>query len=307
MSLFHHLDQVTYRVSGDLPVEFLDLFTGLFLPRRDLPDDFLQLALQFLDTGFDRRLIVLFHPFEIVRPDHLPVGVQRREGETGLGVQKSDIVRSRLLRKFMQRGIAPTGEFPLQLLDPRLVFLRLKSRGYRAAEVLDELLHVVTQPDRAACRKLQGVRPVRLGEVVHVAPVRRYRALGGLLPKDAPYDVVLADSRRPECKDVGAVTADVHPVLQRNQRPILADRLLRTPPARPWSRSRGPMDHTRCRAGPVEAGQGQASGHRRTSGPGSCVRAALASSQVHSGRTTVMIPVTPPTPFPRNLPWHRPP
>src|SRR5262249_39306479 len=92
--------------------------------------------------------------------------------------------------------------------------------------LLDQLLHVVGELLAAADRQADGARAMRIGERVHVHPVRRHLFVLRLLLQILQHGRVLARARGPEGEEVVALVAHADAEAHGFERAGLAERVL---------------------------------------------------------------------------------
>ena len=105
----------------------------------------------------------------------------------------------------------------------RAIILALEGGGEGHAQLADQPLHREAQRDRAAGRQLDAAGPVRIGEVVDIAPVGRRGLLCCLGGKHLAHQGVPAGPRRAEGEDVEALVPHGDAEAEGIDRPFLAD------------------------------------------------------------------------------------
>ena len=104
-----------------------------------------------------------------------------------------------------------------------LIVFALERRRRRALEALDQLVHRLLEAGRAAGRELDRDRPVRLGEIVDIDPVRRARPGGRRLGEHGLDHLSHADAGPADHKQVESRPVDLRAELNRLERARLPD------------------------------------------------------------------------------------
>ena len=216
------LHQMGDRKPGGLAIEHLHGIAVLALPQRHIAHDRLEFAL----NGFHLMLnaLALGHRqlVEQFRRQHL-AGARRGEGKTHRAAQEGDVL-----------GLGPPlegaeGRFTLLLellldgLAPRPVFVALEGRRQSGAQLIDQPLHRGGEPGARTRRKPQIPRPLRVVEIVDIAPVGWRRLALRPVSQQVFDHGVPAGTARSEGVDVVPFGADPHCEVERLDGPLLPD------------------------------------------------------------------------------------
>ena len=216
------LDEVAHRRAGDVLAKLAQLRARLAFPLRHLPKDRLEAALELLDLGPDPLLLLGRQAPKLLRGHHLVVA-HRRQDHPDRRPQQGDVTGLRRLLQLGEGIVLPLlrGLFDRLSSDPDI--FALESGRNRRAKLIDQLADRPPELPAPTRRQRERLRPVGLGEVVHVAPVRGHRLGGGLSFEHLTYDGMLADARRPEREQMIVLVADTDAEAQSRERALLAD------------------------------------------------------------------------------------
>ncbi len=101
-----------------------------------------------------------------------------------------------------------------------------KGLDQRIGHLVEELVYVVAQTRTAARRQLQGLRAIRIVEIMRVSPVGGHTAGAGFAFQKTGDDGRLAGAHRPHGKDVVALIGNFDAKFDGTRRPFLADDLV---------------------------------------------------------------------------------
>ena len=107
--------------------------------------------------------------------------MHRRHGEARRRAENGNVLSLRFTIERLERLFLPRAELFLDGTATGLIVFALEDRRQRVTQLIDRSNHVLRQLAATARGQLQGARPVRIVEVVHVDPVSRRRTLRGLL------------------------------------------------------------------------------------------------------------------------------
>ena len=221
----HVVDKVLGCEGGHFTVEFSHgVAAGAFVLPNE-PHDLLQMLVERLQALVDALLLFGGECLVCFARHGLALSGLGRESQTRRGAHHDETAGIRLL--------AEVGELRLLLLADLLsddallllVLLAFEGMGDGRLQVLDELLHVLAELLGLACRQVDGVRTVRLSEVVDVHPVVGRGARGGLVGQEVVDGARLAGPRGSRGVDVVAVVVDAHAEGHRRDRSVLTDDL----------------------------------------------------------------------------------
>ena len=146
-----------------------------------------------------------------------------RQHEPGLPARQGEAA---LLHDRIQRP-ETLGAQLVQLAAERVAVLHVliahEDLVQRLRDLRQERVDLVPQQVAAAGRQAERDRPVRLREVMRVAPIRRHRSGRGLILQVAGDDARLACAGGPGGEDVEPGVGDLQPKLDRAGCPVLAD------------------------------------------------------------------------------------
>jgi hypothetical protein len=129
-----------------------------------------ELFLGLLESRLESAALGLRHAFEDRRFDRLSV-THRRDGKPHRSLDEPDAPFRRAPGHVGQRGASPFGQLLVDLLVTQPVLLGFQGRRHRGPEIVNQLGHVVEERHTSPGRQRNRMRPVRLLEVVDVAPV----------------------------------------------------------------------------------------------------------------------------------------
>jgi hypothetical protein len=152
---------------------------------------------------------------------HYLAGRQRREGKAAGGGDERHFPGAGALANLVDGLLVAVLELLLHHPPPGLVLVALEGARDAAVQILEQLRHGLAEAPSLAGGEAQRARPVRLREVVHVAPVGRRRLAGRPLFQKTSHHPVPARAGRAEDEQVVAVTAHAGAELERGQRPLL--------------------------------------------------------------------------------------
>jgi len=218
------LDELRHRRGGHLAVQGLQLRLGVLLDLAEAPDGRrhigrhgLVAALEFLAGG-------LVHVLQGIGIQGLaPEYGNRHQPARRLGQAEAPRLDA-LLQPFQLLAL-----LLLRRLDDALLLLLvglgLERPGDAGLQVADEPLAVLAEGARPPRLQANGAGLVRVGEVVHVAPVGRRGQLGRLARQEAADGRGLAGPGRPQGEQIESRAADAHAEGDGLDRSVLGDDL----------------------------------------------------------------------------------
>ena len=205
-------------------VELLELLGALLAPARQHLQDLAQLVLQATDGRADALLLIVGQLVEVVGRDDLAVA-RGDKGEAARGAQQEDLLAFGFVAQGLERGFFTLAEGVLDGLGLGAVLVAFEQPGDGAAQVVHQLGHLVAQVGAPARGEAQGLRFVRLLEVVQVAPLGRVGLGGRLACQQLLHHAALAHARGALHIDVVALMAHAGAELHGLHRAHLADQL----------------------------------------------------------------------------------
>ena len=185
------------------PVELFQFLPLLAAPVHDVAYDVAEFFLQLDDDALDARLLLFRQLCIFLRADDF-AALERRERETGGRAQQADLLCGGLRPQLVEDALVALGELGLDLPRARAVLVAVEHRRNRGAQLLHELLHVVTQRRSFPGRQCQREGAIRFVEVVDVCPVARFRALRDPAAENVLDERVAAAAGRPHHEQVEA-------------------------------------------------------------------------------------------------------
>ena len=223
--LAHRIDQMSDREIRDLAVDLADFLAPRLVPARDLLDGFLKLLLKLLNGVLRPRALGLGQLAEVLGAHHF-LAAHRREGEPHRCPDQRDLAGAgALLQLFEGLGLT-LAELFVDALQPGAVLLAVEDRGNRGLQFLDQPRHVAVKFAAGARRKFQRLGPMRVLEIVDVAPIGGRFLMGRLAVQELAHGGVLAQRVGSEREQVEAVRADADTEAQRLDGPLLAQNVV---------------------------------------------------------------------------------
>ncbi len=201
------LDRLPDREARGLPVELPDRAAALLFQPRDRAQGLFQFRLQLRDRRLRGVALFLRPGVELLGRHHLAV-LGGRHGETGRRALDHHALGQRLVVQRGEAGLAGAADAFLDGAAPALVVVAVERRRDRRLQVVDQAAHRRVEFGRATGRQGNRRRPVRLGEVVDLAPVERPRPPRRLGFQQHPDRPLHAGVRGADGEDVEAARAD---------------------------------------------------------------------------------------------------
>jgi len=185
----------------------------------------LQLALELGDRLAHALLLRFRKALEVLRVDDHAIA-SRGETETERRSDERDAGRLGMLLDLRQPGLATRLDLRLDRLFAAAVALAFEGGRDGSLQLDAELGHRFAQAGPGAGRQAQGLRSLRVREVVDVAPVIRRRHAGGAASQELADSCGLADPGRSEGEHVEAARGRRDRQVDRLDSPVLADDLV---------------------------------------------------------------------------------